>query len=126
MKLLVSIAIGGAAGALARHFVSQQMMHWLGTGLPWGTFTVNVVGSFLLGVLAETFALAVDASAALRGFLIVGLLGSFTTFSTFSLDVALLVQRGRIDLAAFYVAGSVILAIAGLYAGLRLVRTVAG
>ena len=126
MKLLVSIAIGGAAGALARHFVSQQMMHWLGTGLPWGTFAVNVVGSFLLGVLAETFALAVDASAALRGFLIVGLLGSFTTFSTFSLDVALLVQRGRIDLAAFYVAGSVILAIAGLYAGLRLVRTVAG
>ncbi len=126
MKLLVSIAIGGAAGALARHFVSQQMMHWLGTGLPWGTFAVNVVGSFLLGVLAETFALAVDASAALRGFLIVGLLGSFTTFSTFSLDVALLVQRGRIDLAALYVAGSVILAIAGLYAGLRLVRTVAG
>lgn len=125
MKLLVSIALGGAAGALARHFVSQQMMHWFGTGLPWGTFTVNVVGSFLLGVLAETFALAVHAGPSLRGFLVVGVLGSFTTFSTFSLDVALLFQRGRIDLAALYVAGSVILAIAGLYAGIKLVRMVA-
>ena len=126
MKMLVAIALGGATGALARYFVSQQMMQWLGAGFPWGTFTVNVVGSFVLGLLAETFALAADASPALRGFLIVGLLGSFTTFSTFSLDVALLFQRDRIDLAALYVAGSVILAIAGLYAGLRLARLVLG
>ena len=126
MKLLVSIALGGAVGALSRHFVSQQMMHWFGTGLPWGTFTVNVVGSFLLGVLAETFATAFHAGPSLRGFLIVGILGSFTTFSTFSLDVALLFQKGRIDLAALYIAGSVILAVAGLYAGLKLVRVVAG
>ncbi len=126
MKLLLSIALGGAAGALARHFVSQQMMHWFGAGLPWGTLTVNVVGSFLLGMLVETFALAVDAGAALRGFLIVGILGSFTTFSTFSLDLVLLFQRGRIDLAVLYAGGSVVLAVAGLYAGLRLVRMAVG
>ncbi len=126
MKLLVAIALGGATGALARYFVAQQMTQWLGAGFPWGTFTVNLVGSFVLGLLAETFALAADASPALRGFLIVGLLGSFTTFSTFSLDVALLFQRDRIDLAAFYIAGSVILAIAGLYAGLKLARLALG
>ena len=124
MKLLVAIAIGGAVGALGRHFVSQQVMHWAGTGLPWGTFAVNVLGSFILGVLAETFALSTGASASLRGFLVVGVLGSFTTFSTFSLDVALLFQRDRVDLAALYVGGSVILAVAGLFAGLRLTRLV--
>ncbi len=126
MKLLVAIALGGATGALARYFVAQQMTQWLGAGFPWGTFTVNLVGSFVLGLLAETFALAADASPALRGFLIVGLLGSFTTFSTFSLDVALLFQRDRIDLAALYIAGSVILAIAGLYVGLKLARLALG
>ena len=126
MKLLVAIALGGATGALARYFVAQQMTQWLGAGFPWGTFTVNLVGSFVLGLLAETFALAADASPALRGFLIVGLLGSFTTFSTFSLDVALLFQRDRIDLAALYIAGSVILAVAGLYAGLKLARLALG
>ena len=126
MKLLVAIALGGATGALARYFVSQQMTQWLGAGFPWGTFTVNVVGSFVLGLLAETFALAADASPALRGFLIVGLLGSFTTFSAFSLDVALLFQRDRIDLGALYIAGSVLLAVAGLYAGLKLARLVLG
>ena len=126
MKLLVAIALGGATGALARYFVSQQMTQWLGSGFPWGTFTVNLVGSFVLGLLAETFALAADASPAVRGFLIVGLLGSFTTFSTFSLDVALLFQRDRIDLAALYIAGSVILAVAGLYAGLKLARLALG
>lgn len=126
MKLLVAIALGGATGALARYFVSQQMTQWLGAGFPWGTFTVNVVGSFVLGLLAETFALAADASPTLRGFLIVGLLGSFTTFSTFSLDVALLFQRDRIDLAALYIGGSVLLAIGGLYAGLKVARLVLG
>ena len=126
MKLLVAIALGGATGALARYFVAQQMTQWLGAGFPWGTFTVNLVGSFVLGLLAETFAFAADASPALRGFLIVGLLGSFTTFSTFSLDVALLFQRDRIDLAALYIAGSVILAIAGLYVGLKLARLALG
>ena len=126
MKLLVAIALGGATGALARYFVSQQTTQWLGSGFPWGTFTVNLVGSFVLGLLAETFALAADASPAVRGFLIVGLLGSFTTFSTFSLDVALLFQRDRIDLAALYIAGSVILAVAGLYAGLKLARLALG
>ena len=126
MKMVVAIALGGATGALARYFVSQQMTQWLGADFPWGTFTVNVVGSFVLGLLAETFALAADASPAMRGFLIVGLLGSFTTFSTFSLDVALLFQRDRIDLAALYIAGSAILAIVGLYAGLKVARLVLG
>ncbi len=124
MKLLAAIALGGAVGALARHLVTQQMGHWLGLGFPWGTFTVNIMGSFVLGALAEMLALAADEAPMLRAVLIVGVLGSFTTFSTFSLDAVLLSQRGRPDLAAVYVAASVVLAVLGLIAGLRLARAV--
>lgn len=126
MKLLVAIALGGAVGALARHFTAQQVSHWLGSGYPWGTFTVNIAGSFILGVLAETFALALNVSLEMRGFLIVGILGSFTTFSTFSLDTVLLFQRGRIDLGAIYIVASVACALIGMLAGLRLTRLVIG
>lgn len=126
MKILAAIALGGAVGALARHFTAQQMAHWLGSGYPWGTFTVNVVGSFILGVLAETFALSLSMSLEMRGFLIVGILGSFTTFSTFSLDTVLLFQRGRADLGALYIAASVACALIGMVAGLRLTRAIIG
>ena len=126
MKVLAAIALGGAIGALGRYLVGQQAVHLLGLGFPWGTFSVNVAGSFLLGTLAETLAPAADETSVLRPLLVVGVLGSFTTFSTFSLDVVMLAQRGRLDLAALYLAGSVGLAVLGLIAGLRLVRAVLG
>jgi CrcB protein len=96
-----------------------------GSGFPWGILACNVVGSFLLGALAETFALTWNPPPEIRSLLVVGFLGAFTTFSTFSLDVALLYERGRIDLSLLYVAASVVLSVAGLFAGLRLVRTFA-
>ena len=125
MKVLLAIAAGGAIGALARHFVNNQITHWLGDGFPWGILIANVVGSFAMGVLAESMALAWSPSQELRAFLIVGLLGAFTTFSTFSLQVALLYERGQMMLAAGYVASSVVFAVGGLFAGLALVRAVA-
>ena len=124
MKLVAAIALGGALGALARHFSSYTVAQLLGTAFPWGTFAVNVAGSFILGALAETFALSTSVSAEVRGFLVVGILGSFTTFSTFSLDTVLLFQRGRADLGAVYILASVALAVVGLWAGLRLTRLV--
>lgn len=122
MKLVAAIALGGALGALARYVAARQVGEALGLGFPWGTLSVNVLGSFLLGAAAEIVALAAPEGAALRGFLVVGLLGGFTTFSTFSLDTVLLAERGRLDLAAAYATLSAGLAIAGLLAGSRLVR----
>lgn len=124
MKLILAIAAGGAFGAVARHFVAHQAAVWFGQGFPVGTLAVNVIGSFIMGVVIETMALGWSASAELRGFLTVGVLGAFTTFSTFSLDVAVLVQRGETLNAGLYIAASVILSIAGLFAGLMLMRAV--
>ena len=94
----------------------------LGTGWPYGTFTVNVVGSFTIGLIASYFALKSNASQAWLLFLTTGVVGGFTTFSAFSLDVALLYERGRLDLAALYVAGSVARSVGALFLALALVR----
>lgn len=125
MKIILAIAAGGAFGAVARHFVNNQIAHWLGDGFPWGILVANVAGSFAMGVLAETMALAWSPSQELRAFMIVGVLGAFTTFSTFSLQVVLLYERGQMLLAAGYVAASVVLAVGGLFTGLALVRAFA-
>ncbi|MCK5621529.1 MAG: fluoride efflux transporter CrcB [Alphaproteobacteria bacterium] len=124
MKIILAIAAGGALGAVARHFVNNQITHWLGDGFPWGILVANVAGSFAIGVLAESMALAWSPSQELRAFMIVGGLGAFTTFSTFSLQVVLLYERGQMLLAAGYVASSVVLAVGGLFAGLALVRAI--
>lgn len=124
MKLILAIAAGGALGAVARHFVAHQAAIWFGQSFPIGTLTVNVIGSFVMGVLIETMALSWSVSAELRGFLTVGVLGAFTTFSTFSLDVAALVQRGETLYAGLYIAASVVLSIGALFLGLVLMRSV--
>ena len=95
-----------------------------GTAFPWGTLLINVTGSFLIGALAESFALKWDASQTTRILLVVGVCGGYTTFSTFSLDVVTLVNRGEAVAAGLYIAGSVILSIAALYAGLYAMRAV--
>ncbi|MFC3050701.1 fluoride efflux transporter CrcB [Kordiimonas pumila] len=122
MQMLLAIAAGGATGALARHFVASHITKVLGFGFPYGTFAVNMIGSLLMGVLITLFALKFDATPALRGFLTVGLLGSFTTFSTFSLEGALLVQRGDWSGAALYMFGSLVVGLACLFAGMWLGR----
>ena len=101
MNLVIAIALGGAVGAVARHYVGAQMLRLLGDGFPWGTLTVNVVGSFAMGALVEIMALRWNVGPELRAFMTVGILGAFTTFSTFSLDFAVLTERGALGLAQF-------------------------
>lgn len=124
MMTYLWVALGGAIGASARYGVGVQATKWLGLGFPWGTLTVNIVGSFLMGALIELMALKLSVSQDMRAFLTVGILGGFTTFSAFSLDFAVLVERKEMMLAGLYAAGSVGLSIAALFAGLWLMRAV--
>lgn len=116
------VFLGGGIGAALRHGVNLSTARLFGTSFPYGTLTVNVVGSLIMGILAAYFAFKGDATQHWRLFFTTGILGGFTTFSAFSLDVALLYERGEVGLAAFYVALSVVVSLAGLFAGLALVR----
>ncbi len=124
MKELVVVAVGGALGAVSRYVVYVLAGLLLGTGFPYGTLIVNIVGSFVMGVLVEGMALAWTVPEEARLFLTVGILGAFTTFSTFSLDVAVLYERGRFDLVAFYMVTSVVCSVGALFTGLYVVRQV--
>jgi CrcB protein len=124
MKMIFAVAMGGAIGSLARHFVSGFVMRLLGLAFPFGTLAVNIAGSLAMGFLVEALALKFNLSPALRGFLTVGLLGGFTTFSAFSLEVALLIERNTYALAAVYVVASVALSVGALFLGLFLGRMV--
>lgn len=124
MKMILAIAAGGAVGALARHYVAHAVTTAVGQGFPWGIVVVNILGSFLMGCLVEAAALAWSPSIEVRAFIMVGVLGAFTTFSTFSLDVVLLVQRGQMFAAASYILISVICAIVALFAGMAIMRLV--
>ena len=122
MKIIVIIAAGGAIGAVGRYVVTVGVGQWAGFGFPYGTMAVNILGSFLLGALVEIMAFVWTPSEEIRVFLVVGVLGAFTTFSTFSLDTVSLLQRHELGLAALYVAGSVIVSVGGFLAGLSLLR----
>ena len=124
MNMLLAVACGGALGAMGRHLVSGQVMRWAGSGFPWGPLTVNVLGSFVLGVLVEYLALRWSTTQEMRGFLVVGMLGGFTTFSAFSLDAVLLLERGQLGAAFAYISGNLLLSICGLFAGLLLFREI--
>jgi CrcB protein len=116
------VFLGGGFGAMIRHGVNLLSMRTLGTHFPYSTFFINISGSTVMGLIAAYFLVKGDASQHWRLFLTTGILGGYTTFSAFSLDAALLYERGEVGLAAFYVIGSVVLSIAGLFAGLALVR----
>ena len=126
MQAYILVFLGAGLGGALRHGVNVGCTRLCGPAFPWGTLAVNIVGSFVMGVLAGWLALkAVHGwSQPLRLFLSTGILGGFTTFSAFSLDAVLLWERGQAGLAAAYVAVSVILSIAGLLAGLALVRVI--
>jgi CrcB protein len=119
------VFLGAGIGGALRHGVNVAALRLLGPGFPHGTMTVNVVGSTAIGLLAGWFAHRADPGQTWRLFLTTGILGGFTTFSAFSLDVALLFQRGQIGLASVYVLASIALAILGLFAGLWLIRSIA-
>jgi CrcB protein len=119
------VFLGAGIGGALRHGVNIGCARMFGTAFPWGTLAVNIVGSLIMGVFAGWLAFKAGEgwSQPLRLFLTTGVLGGFTTFSAFSLDAVLIWERGQIGLAAAYVAASVVLSIAGLLAGLALIRT---
>ncbi|MBC6439798.1 MAG: fluoride efflux transporter CrcB [Rhodospirillales bacterium] len=124
LKMLLFVAAGGAIGTIARYLAVVGVTALMGHGFPFGTLVVNVLGSFILGALTETLALSWSVSQEVRALLVVGFLGAFTTFSTFSLDVILQLDRGNLMLAAIYIVSSVALSVLALLAGLRLMRLV--
>ena len=121
MKTLLFIAAGGAFGALGRHGVNSLWLRAMGADFPGGTMIVNVLGAFLIGMLAG-YLLNHGVSTDMRAFVVIGLLGAFTTFSTFSLDAVVLLQRGDITAAVLYIGGSVILGILSILAGMYLTK----
>lgn len=121
MGMLFSVGVGGGLGALARYYIAGWIQP-AGAQFNWGIFIVNITGGLLMGLIVEASALKLNLSPELRSFLTMGILGGYTTFSTFSLDSALLLQKGQYGLAAAYMVGSVVLSIAALFAGLWIAR----
>lgn len=117
------VFVGGGLGAALRHGVNLAAARLLGGTFPYATLIENVSGSLVMGLLAGYFAFRGGASQHWQLFFTTGILGGYTTFSAFSLDAVLLYERGAFGLAALYVAASVLLSIAGLFAGLWLMRT---
>ena len=125
MPVVLWVALGGAIGSAARYGVNVWSGRVLGSEFPWHTFIVNVVGCFFMGVLVALMALKLNVGNEARAFLTSGILGGFTTFSAFSLDFALLMERKSYGAAAAYGAGSVALSLIAVFAGLHLVRSLA-
>ena len=119
------VFFGGGLGASLRHAVNMACAKGFGTAFPYGTFIINISGSTVMGLIAGYLAFKGEATQHWRLFLMTGILGGYTTFSAFSLDTALLYERGEVALAVLYVLGSVGLSIAGLFAGLAVVRHLA-
>lgn len=124
MRLLLLASAGGAIGTGFRFLINRVFAHAGLIEFPWATLTINVLGSFLMGVLIETLALRFNASNELRTFFATGILGGFTTFSAFSLEFATLYERGTMVAAFGYVLASVILSLLAIFAGLSVMRWV--
>jgi CrcB protein len=120
------VALGGGAGAVLRYQVGRMMTHWLGPNMvfPWPTLTVNVTGSLAMGLLAGLLARHGHGGEHWRLLIGVGLLGGYTTFSSFSLEAMLLIERHQLGLAFGYAAGSVLAGFAALWLGLATMRAV--
>lgn len=123
--ILLSIALGGAFGSIARHYVSTGIYNATGAEFPFGILGVNVLGGLIMGIVVELGALKLNYSPEIRAFLTTGILGGFTTFSAFSLDTALLIERGDWIGTLAYIVASVALSVGALFAGLWLVRAFA-
>lgn len=122
---LLLVAGGGGAGAVARYLLGVQALRAFGTGLPWGTLIANAVGGLLMGVLAAVLAYRGGGDQERWRLLLgVGVLGGFTTFSAYSLEVALMIERREWATAFGYALGSVVLSVCALFAGLLLMRRV--
>lgn len=123
MNQILLVALGGALGSVCRYLVGIGALKLMGASFPWGTLTVNVAGSFAIGVLAELIVVRFGASAELRLLLITGFLGGFTTFSAFALDAVTLFERGASLAATSYLFVSIVASIAAAIAGIALMRS---
>lgn len=120
---LLAVLLGGGVGSAARYLVTFAITQRLGPGFPWATLTINVTGSLIIGAVAEvTQTRAFDGSQLVRLFLMTGVLGGYTTFSTFSLEALTLLREGNQAAAVAYGLGSVVLGVAAALAGAAVVR----
>jgi len=122
MSNILLVAIGGAIGSVGRYLVGLWATRLAGPNFPWGTLTVNVVGAFAIGLLVEMVARRFDASTEMRAFIVTGILGGFTTWSSFTLDTMVLFERGEIGLSSLYLLASLLVSFAAIFAGLALGR----
>ena len=124
MTHFLVVFLGGGLGAGLRHLTGLAALRLFGPGFPWGTFIVNVVGSLVMGIFIALLGRKIQATTELRLLVATGFLGGFTTFSAFSLDVAVMWERGANTTAFFYVTASVLLSLLAVFAGLWLVRSI--
>ena len=125
MQTVVLVFLGAGLGGVLRHIVNVAMARLLGNDFPYGILFINITGALVMGLLGGWLAFRAGAgwTRQVQLFIAVGVLGGYTTFSTFSLDAFRLIERGQIGLAALYVGASVLIGVGGLWAGLALVRS---
>ncbi|MCP4933964.1 MAG: fluoride efflux transporter CrcB [bacterium] len=126
MKMILMVALGGAIGSSFRYLVGVTATRLFGMGFPWGTLIVNIVGSFLMGALIVLLALRFSVSNEIRAFLAIGVLGGFTTFSSFALDIVSLYEKKQYLASMGYMSVSVICSILGMFLGMAVVRSFLG
>jgi CrcB protein len=124
MGVIAAVGVGGGIGALIRYYVASWIQPAWWPGFPFGIFIVNITGGLVMGLLTALMALKLNVSPEMRAFLTTGILGGYTTFSTFSLDSALLIERGAWGQAALYVIGSAVLSILAIFVGFWAVRAI--
>lgn len=122
MAAYLTVFLGAGIGGAMRHGVNVAALKLFGSGFPFGTLSVNIIGGLAMGLAVEWFALSHDPGQHWRLFLTTGILGGFTTFSAFSLEAALMIERGSYGMAAFYAVTSVAASVTSLFLGLSIVR----
>ena len=122
MTTYITIALGGAFGAVSRFWIQSAVQRFNGSSFPLGTFSVNILGSFLIGVFFVVLAEKAQFAEPWRPLVTVGFLGAMTTFSTFSLDALLLFEQGHYNTALFYIVSSVALCLFAAFAGMQVTR----
>ena len=118
MNMILAVAAGGAIGSVLRLLVGRGMFYLMGSEFPWGTLVVNILGSFLVGLFVEILSVRCSLSHEWQGFIIIGVFGGFTTFSAFSLEVSLMIEKGDFSTAALYGLVSMFIGVLALFIGL--------